>query len=95
MKPHGHDALDHSILLIKNSNKPYIIDSWLGFADYVPNVLKSYNGVYNKHFELDNIDISNSSFINIDEKFKNATVDKLTDSDYEELRKCLPELYLG
>ena len=40
VSPKGFDY-DHSIVLV-NDKKPYIIDAWLGFVDYVPNAIKKY-----------------------------------------------------
>ena len=49
----NHEAkdLDHSVLFV-NDKKPYIIDCWLGFADYAPNALNKYKTLYNKIFKL-------------------------------------------
>lgn len=30
------------MVYVQNGTKPYIIDSWLGFADYVPNTIKRF-----------------------------------------------------
>ncbi len=45
----GND-FDHAVLLVKNNNKPYIIDSWLGFADYIPRVIEKYKSEYSQYF---------------------------------------------
>ena len=50
--PHGGD-FDHAIVLVKDK-KPYIIDSWLGFADYVDNAIKKYQTIYSKYFDFKN-----------------------------------------
>ena len=49
--PYGGD-FDHAVVLVKDK-KPYIIDAWLGFADYVPNAIKRYQGEFRKYFEFD------------------------------------------
>lgn len=50
--PNGSDY-DHAVVLVnKNSKKPYVIDSWLGFADYVPNAIKRYQNEYRQHFDF-------------------------------------------
>ena len=41
----GTDDLDHSVLYVEDK-KPYIIDIWLGFADYVPKAFERYVGEY-------------------------------------------------
>ena len=42
--------LDHMALYVENKGKPYIIDAWLGFADYVPNTIQKYKTVYKDFF---------------------------------------------
>ena len=32
--------------------KPYVIDAWFGFADYIPNAIKRYQKEYQKYFDL-------------------------------------------
>lgn len=48
--PKGHDY-DHVVLLVKEK-KPYVIDPWLGFADYVPNAIKRYQNEHHNCFEF-------------------------------------------
>ena len=43
--------LDHSVLYVKDK-KPYIIDAWLGFADFVPNALSRYKNEFGFHFDI-------------------------------------------
>ncbi len=43
--------LDHSVLLV-NDKKPYIIDAWLGFADFVPNTIKRFQSEFRNHFNI-------------------------------------------
>ena len=49
------DNLDHMICYVENGKNPYVIDPWLGFADYVPNAMQKYAGEYRKHFEMGNL----------------------------------------
>jgi len=37
--------IDHAVLLVKDK-KPYIIDSWIGFADYLPEATNRYKGEF-------------------------------------------------
>ena len=53
-KATGED-LDHSVLLV-NDKKPYIIDAWLGFADYLPNAFKRYKNEFSYHFGINETD---------------------------------------
>ena len=43
--------LDHSVLFV-NDEKPYIIDTWLGFADYIQNAILRYKSEYRHHFDF-------------------------------------------
>ena len=49
---HG-DTLDHAVLYVDSSKHPYIIDPWLGFADFVPNVFERYRKEFSAHFDFD------------------------------------------
>ena len=44
--------LDHVVLCVQNDGNPYIIDPWLGFADFLPNAMQRYKTEYNYHFDL-------------------------------------------
>ena len=41
--------LDHSVLYVEDK-KPYVIDAWLGFADYVPKAVERYKKEFKHHF---------------------------------------------
>ncbi len=47
--------IDHTVLLI-NDDPPYIMDAWLGFADYVPNAVQRYKNEFSDYFEINNED---------------------------------------
>lgn len=47
-------SYDHAVVLVEDK-KPYIIDAWLGFADYVPNAIKRYQGEYRHHFDFNGL----------------------------------------
>lgn len=46
------DDLDHAVVLVPNNGKPYIVDSWLGFADYVPKAFERYQKEFHNHFDF-------------------------------------------
>lgn len=48
--PYGR-SFDHAVVLV-NDKKPYVIDAWLGFADYVPNTIKKYQTIYRNCFDF-------------------------------------------
>jgi len=42
--------LDHAVVYV-SGKKPYIMDAWLGFADFVPNTIERYKKEISKHFD--------------------------------------------
>ncbi len=51
-------SLDHAVLLV-NGKKPYIIDTWLGFADTIPNAFYRFQHEFAKQMGLE----KNSKFL--------------------------------
>ena len=47
------DSLDHAVLYVDSPKHPYIIDPWLGFADFVPNAFERYRKEFSAHFDFD------------------------------------------
>jgi len=63
--------LDHAILYVADKKNPYIIDPWLGFADYLPKAFERYNCEYRQfmpfvsgkyHRDMHLVDATNSEF---------------------------------
>jgi len=92
--------LDHAVLLVKNKNKPYIIDAWLGFADYLPNAVKRYKSEFRHHFDLPSLkhnDLSEKKvkLIFIPEPMDNSINDIfMYGYKQEELKELYPELII-
>ncbi len=84
--------LDHSVLFV-NDKKPYIIDCWLGFADYVPNIINKYKTQYNKIFKINDND-KPTFFTNINDTYTNFLKDDFTRTQINKLRRIYPELYI-
>lgn len=83
--------LDHSVVLVRNGGKPYIMDAWLGFADYVPKAMERYKSEFGHHFELDG-NPSERLFL----KPQYSGYLKLVKSKEQEvLRKMFPDLIVG
>ena len=83
---------DHAVVLV-NDKKPYIIDAWLGFADYVPNAIKRYQKEFRNYFDFKQaknekmfVDSSKSS-----EKFINAITSEI---DLLELKYLFPQMVI-
>ena len=90
--------LDHAVLFVYDE-KPYIIDAWLGFADYVPNALTKYKTIYKKHFDFEkinefeeNTDITFASYF--DEEYTDFLKEDFSPSRIEEILAEYPQLKL-
>jgi len=46
------DSLDHAVLYVDSMKGAYVIDPWLGFADYVPKALEKYRSEYAHMFDF-------------------------------------------
>lgn len=55
--PEGYDY-DHAVVFVEDK-KPYIIDAWLGFADYVPNAIKRYQKEFRNCFDFEKAQTEN------------------------------------
>lgn len=42
---------DHMVLMVEDK-KPYVIDAWLGFADYLPEAFLRYKKEFARHFDI-------------------------------------------
>ena len=89
------DSYDHVVTYVPDK-KPYIIDAWLGFADYVPNAIKRYQKEYARYFDFEGM---GSSKIVCDEiKPGFSLVDfvnsKLTLDELETVKRTYPEMLL-
>ncbi len=89
---HGND-MDHAVLFV-NAEKPYIIDSWLGFADYVPNALSKYKSEYRYCFDIkDGDEISLAS--RIDDEYTDFFKNEFSSASVKKLKKMYPELLIN
>lgn len=84
---------DHTVVLVKNSGKPYIIDSWLGFADYIPEAIKRYQKNFRMHFDFEKC-INEKMYF--DESLTYDLTGDIFSKKYsvEKLKKLYPELIL-
>lgn len=53
---------DHRVLYV-NDKKPYIIDAWLGFADYLPKAIERYTKEYRHHFDFKDLNTEKMIFV--------------------------------
>ena len=54
--------LDHSVVIVRGKN-PYVLDAWLGFADYLPQAVQKYKGEFSYHFNFSNKEDEKISFV--------------------------------
>ena len=92
ISPNGFD-LDHAVLYV-NDEKPYIMDAWLGFADFVPEAKLRYQNEFKKHFEFELAESDDIIF----QKYKNVYFNFLTldfsNKQMKKLQKTYPELII-
>ena len=90
--PNGFNY-DHSIILVEDE-KPYIIDAWLGFADYVPNAIKRYQKDFKNCFDFKEAK-TKEMIIKPDEYSVFADLnDSLQKKDIRKMKKIAPNLVL-
>lgn len=88
-------SYDHAVVLVEDK-KPYIIDAWLGFADYVPNAIKRYQGEFRQHFDFKGLKtekmvVQKGADTYYSNKFLNQ---KFTKKNLETLKKGFPSFVI-
>lgn len=94
------EFLDHSVVYV-SGKKPYIIDPWLGFADYVPKAIERYNSEFRKFLGFERKDYRKNIMF-MDEMLVNSTLgellngiktDDLPKNLIKKLQKHYPEFF--
>ena len=86
-------TLDHAALYVKDK-KPYIIDSWLGFADYVPNTATRYRTEFLRFF--DGLWINDKVvFVKQNNQYCNYINEITSDEQINTLKILFPELIIN
>ena len=62
--PYG-DSFDHAVLYVADE-KPYIIDAWLGFADYLPEAIQRYTKDFHDNFDFEKFETEKMIFCSAD-----------------------------
>lgn len=88
----NHEEMDHSVVYV-NTKKPYVIDCWLGFADYVPNAIQRYLTEFSQFIidEGQNISLKSMNF-SVEHALSIYRDMQFSEKDVDELRKRFPEL---
>ncbi len=89
VSPDGY-LYDHSVVLVNcgKDKKSYVLDGWLGFADYVPNAIKRWQKEFAHHFDFEK---ANTDKIFLQEHISDMK-NLLENVDVEILKKEYPEL---
>lgn len=90
--PEGFD-FDHSVLYV-NDEKSYVIDAWLGFADYLPEARLRYQKEFRKHFEFDLADSEKIIFPKSKNVYSNFLAQEFTKEEIEQLRDVFKNLVI-
>ncbi len=89
--PKGYNY-DHSFIIVGDGEKPYIIDAWFGFADYVPNTIKRYQNEFRHCFDFKEAR-TNEMVIKIDNDTVFDSFNKEFDKkDLRKIKKIVPNL---
>ncbi len=90
------DNLDHAVLYVQNGKKPYIIDAWLGFADYIDGAKERYAKEFRRHFDLKlDENAKNLKFeLNKYSKFGDIFTNEISKANLKSLKRKLPELII-
>lgn len=91
MKTDTNKSLDHSVVLV-NAKKPFVIDAWLGFADYVPNAIQRYKSEFSENFDKRLLKSRNLKFVTRD-SIQDFIFSKIVENDIaiDNLRRLHPE----
>jgi len=85
--------LDHAVVYVKDKKNPYIIDPWLGFADYLPKAFEKYKGEY-KNFFIRMFFKEKDMYFEPKDEISLFMDKMLTPNSIEKLSKKRPELCL-
>ena len=90
LKTTDNRDLDHSVLYV-NDKKPYIIDAWLGFADYIPNAIQRYKNEFGRHFNIEDGD--KMVFKKLETDYTEFLNQDFSRSQINKLKNVFPEQY--
>ena len=85
--------LDHAVLFV-SEEKPYIIDAWLGFADYVPNAINKYKTLFGNIFNDIEPDDTLTFVSYLDDEYTYFLKDNFTRKQINKLKRMYPEQFI-
>lgn len=90
--PCGFD-LDHVVLYV-DGKKPYIMDAWVGFADFVPEAKLRYQKEYRKHFKFDESESEKIVFQKQRNVYSNFVSLDFSNKQMKKFQKRYPDLII-
>lgn len=86
---------DHSVVYVEDKN-PYIIDAWLGFADYLPKAIERYQKDYRNHFDFEKLKNEDIIIENVPKDVYSAHFvnQNLSSEEINTVKTCYPEFIL-
>lgn len=83
-------TLDHSVLYVNNNGKPFIVDPWAGFVDYLQNAYKKYLNEFRKTLQIP--DSVKKLTVKPNNSYSNEVLSDKCDD--KKLKEIVPELVL-
>lgn len=94
LRTKGGKKLDHAVLYVQNNGNPYIIDPWIGNADYVSNMLEKYTSEYRQTLNIgEHLQGKHLKFVPLeDDAYSRFLKKEISEEDKKALLKLYPEL---
>lgn len=92
-KTNGED-LDHMVVFVYDEKKPYIIDPWFGFADYIDNAITKYKYDFYSIFKLEPDEKITFASIS-DDAYTQTLKEELSRAQKNKLSKIYPKLRIN
>lgn len=84
----GFINYNHAVVLIKNNKNSYVIDPWLGFADYLPNAVLRYKYELKTGVDF----IKNKDMFIKETKINDSALPCVLNTESKDILKACPEL---
>lgn len=92
------DCYDHAVVIVDEKGKnPYVIDAWLGFADYLPKAIERYQKDFRQHFDFEKFKTDKIEIVRSEYKYQKVRdfYDReFTVEEVEMIRKMYPQMLL-
>ncbi|MBO5434534.1 hypothetical protein J6A31_01765 [bacterium] len=86
---------DHVVVIVdEDGQNPYVLDAWLGFADYLPKAIERYQKDFRQYFNFDKLKTDKMQFVSIEhnyQKLKDFFDREFTQEEIENIRTIYPQ----